>query len=170
METPAPFSFQSKYLMTIINDSYATVQEADQYHSIRQNTAWDDATNDAREAALVRATDYIDALYRAKSPRTVWLQPLQWPTLEDAQVPASVVRATVELALYALTGPLFGPPAARGIKSTKLEGDAGKKEVVYDDITSGDPYPAITNLLADVAFLKTSIATSGGSLIIGKLT
>ncbi|HFL1951874.1 TPA: DnaT-like ssDNA-binding protein, partial [Stenotrophomonas maltophilia] len=43
---------------------YGTLEGANSYHQARGNAAWAAGTEQAREGALVRATDYIDGRYR----------------------------------------------------------------------------------------------------------
>lgn len=135
-------------------NSYATVAEADAYHELRENDAWGAATDAAKAGALVRATDYLDAFYHAPNCPLLATQARQWPTIVNDTLPAKVKTATMALALEALAGPLSGP-ASRGIKSTKesLDGVVSE-ETVYDDEAPADPFPAITAMLAGLAFLK----------------
>ncbi|UYW34472.1 DnaT-like ssDNA-binding protein [Methylorubrum extorquens] len=96
-------------------ESYASVAQADEYHQKRGTAGWtgDEA---AKEAALRRATDYLDGAYRTR-----WLgqaamleQSLAWPRafvrderayLPSDAVPAAVVRACCEAALRELQSP-----------------------------------------------------------------
>lgn len=45
---------------------YGTVGEADAYHSMRGNDSWSALSTPAKEAALVRAADYIDRFFVEK--------------------------------------------------------------------------------------------------------
>lgn len=105
---------------------YGTLIEADSYHTERSNSAWA-GTDDVKTAALVRASDYIDARYRYKLTSGAWIcafrgtrtggrsQVAEWPrtgavdsegsTIPDTEVPAEVIRATYELALRELVEP-----------------------------------------------------------------
>lgn len=144
-------------------NSYATLAQALAYHTARLNDAWTLTANDAaRSAALIRATDYIEATYRAPSAKLVATQGLQWP-IDSEGLPSPLVTATVMLALYALDKPLF-TPAARGASKTtkKLEG-LGELTTEFDEPIS-DPYPMITSMLAPLI----EVAGSGG-LIVGRL-
>ena len=94
---------------------------------------------------------YIEANYSALTPRRSIAQGLQWPVEGQVGVPAQVVAAASILAAYALGGPLQGV-SERGIKSTTTALDGAlSSAVVYDDLTTSDPYPFITSLLASVA-------------------
>lgn len=97
--------------------SLCSVAAADAYHLARGNAAWAALANDAKEAALIRATDYLGGTYgqRWKGYRVSAEQTLDWPRYDVAVngypvdsgiVPAAVANACAELALRASTGPL----------------------------------------------------------------
>lgn len=99
-------------------NSYLSVSTADAYHAARGNSTWTEAStspDQGKHAALVRATQAIDALYRGRWPGTKLngrLQALEWPRedAEDAEgeeiaedeIPAEVIDATCEAALREL--------------------------------------------------------------------
>ncbi len=69
---------------------YATVAEADAYHDAHGNTSWDEAGDDEKEAALLRATIGLDSKYRErwlgyKSNHNATTAPqfLAWPRKKD---------------------------------------------------------------------------------------
>lgn len=150
-------------------NSYASLTQANDYHSARMNAEWIAADTRAQEAALIRATDYIEAHYDVGGLPFTLGQGLQAPTLDAVAVPSAIVAATLMLALYALHGPLSAP-ASRGIsKSTqKLEG-VGELTTEYDPAMSGDPYPAITRLLATVAKVRGEATQASGGLIMAQM-
>jgi len=100
---------------------YGTLEGADTYHHDRGNAAWTTGTDEARTAALVRGTDYIDGRYRVLLATGRWVsmfpgvrtagrgQANEWPRtgardndgspLPADQVPMEVERATYEAAL-----------------------------------------------------------------------
>ena len=93
-------------------DSYASVAGADVYHALRNVAAWAAAGTAAKEAALVRATAWIDATYRARFSGTKMNgrgQSLEWPRKDakdaagedigDNEVPREIAEATIEAAL-----------------------------------------------------------------------
>lgn len=105
-------------------NGYISVADCDAYHSERGNTGW---TGDAptKEAAIIRAADYLDFAYSWKGQRISDEQPMMWPRdlwnqdaltvdFSLAEVPDPVVRANAELALLALSGSLM--PAQTGGK------------------------------------------------------
>lgn len=146
-------------------NSFASVAEFDDYWTLRGNAAATGAQTPAKVAALVVASDYLNALYRASAAPLSASQGLQWPTINDTGLPAPIKAAAIVLASYALNGPLMAP-ATRGVKATskKLEG-VGETSTTFEDAAPSDPYPLVTAILAPIA------APQGlGGLTIGKLT
>lgn len=132
-------------------NSYASLEQANAYYAVRMNSDWTDEDTATREAALVRATDYIDSTYSFGGSPLYPEQGLALPIAGVAGLPRAVSNATLMLALYALKGPLSAP-IERGVSKTtkKLEG-VGELTTEFDPAPAGDPYPAITSLLSSVA-------------------
>lgn len=105
-------------------ESYASVADADAYHSARGNSLWATMTTTEKEQALRRGTDFISGFYRLKwkGARVSLTQALDWPRLnvelEDIgfgryvalvpynTVPPQVVQATCEISFRAAAGEL----------------------------------------------------------------
>ena len=90
-------------------DSFVSVAYADTYFTTRGVTAWASLTN--KEALLIKATDYIEAVY-SESWKGVTLndtQSLSFPRIiDDSTVyPDRLLKATCELALKANDGDLL---------------------------------------------------------------
>ncbi len=125
-------------------DFYGTVAAADAYHAARANAAWtgDDV---AKQAALLRASVYIDGRYRKLLASDVWQslfpgvktegrgQAREWPrtgaedyeghAIPPDQVPVEVEQATYEAALRELVEPGSLSPdfvAASTVKRQKV--------------------------------------------------
>jgi len=125
-------------------DFYGTVAAADAYHAARANAAWtgDDV---AKQAALLRASVYIDGRYRKLLASGVWQslfpgvktegrgQAREWPrtgaedyeghAIPPDQVPVEVEQATYEAALRELVEPGSLSPdfvAASTVKRQKV--------------------------------------------------
>lgn len=125
-------------------DFYGTVAAADAYHAARANAAWtgDDV---AKQAALLRASVYIDGRYRKLLASGVWQslfpgvktegrgQAREWPrtgaedyeghAIPSDQVPIEVEQATYEAALRELVEPGSLSPdfvAASTVKRQKV--------------------------------------------------
>lgn len=125
-------------------DFYGTVAAADAYHAARANAAWtgDDV---AKQAALIRASVYIDGRYRKLLASGVWQslfpgvktegrgQAREWPrtgaedyeghSIQSDQVPVEVEQATYEAAMRELVEPGSLSPdfvAASTVKRQKV--------------------------------------------------
>jgi SLT domain-containing protein len=97
-------------------DFYGSVSAADAYHEARANSAWA-GDNAAKQAALIRASAYIDGKYQAQNSCGRWeslfsgaktggrAQSLQWPRTgatdnEGHAIPADEVPIEIEQATY----------------------------------------------------------------------
>lgn len=149
-------------------DSYAAVAEADQYWADRGGAAdWGTATEQAKEAALRLASEYIDIHYLA-----AWGEPLlatqglaHPTTTSPATALNTVKRATIMLAPLALGGPLVALAPADGplVSYTDKVGEISESRT-YAQPTSG---PTVVNG-RDVTFLDRMLASlSGGGLVVG---
>lgn len=111
-------------------NSFASVAHANGYASTRALTAWT-GTDAQKEAALVRATDYMEATYRQSwlGYRASQTQALSWPRtnvevdlypLDANIVPVPVINACIELAIRALTENLLDDLGQR-VKREKVD-------------------------------------------------
>lgn len=144
-------------------ESYISVADTDARHTALGNAAWtgDTAT---KEAALRRATQYMEQAYRTRWTGTRLLrdQALSWPRygvevdgyyVESTIVPADVANACADLALRALTGDL-NADQTRGVLRKKI----GPLETEYDPYSSQSTrFRAIDMALA--AYLTGSSAS-----------
>jgi hypothetical protein len=95
-------------------NSYVTVEEVDDYCSQRGLSEWENASDDDKEAALMRGMDYIES-FRFRGDKVNFENPLEWPRLGwynevsygttayilgayDAHIPLGVKRATCRAA------------------------------------------------------------------------
>ena len=113
-------------------NSFASVAAADAYVADRGITGWSTLTTTAKEQALIRATDYLEATYRSawKGFRNTEAQALSWPRydvwvemflIDSDTVPSAVVRATIEMALKATTNTDLIPDTGRTITREKVD-------------------------------------------------
>lgn len=141
---------------------YGTLEGANSYHLARGKAAWAAGTEQAREGALVRATDYIDGRYRVLLASGRWTsmfpgvrtagrgQPNEWPrtgaidydgdSIQPDEVPDEVERATYEAALRELVAPGSLSPdfvASEAVTKEKV----GPIEVNYADATAAGQVP-----------------------------
>lgn len=127
-------------------ESYLSTADADAYLSARGHAAWPDLAQDAKEAALRRATDYMEAAYGPLwlFKRATEVQALSWPRVGWAGVPAPVRHACAELALRAASGPLL-PDEGPAVKSERV----GPLLVAYQDgARQGVRFVAVDKMLA----------------------
>ena len=87
------------------SESYVTVAECSAYHTKHGGTAWD--WIDDKEAALRKATQYLDSAYKWRGVPTTEAQALRWPranvvvdsyALAWDAIPANLKHACCELA------------------------------------------------------------------------
>ncbi|AGN30439.1 hypothetical protein SXAG_00158 [Synechococcus phage S-CBS4] len=135
-------------------NSYATAAQADTYASDRGLSAWtgDTAT---KEAALIRATDYLEATYREAwlGYRATKTQALSWPRtnvevdlypIPADEVPVAVRNATIEMAIRALTEDLLADQTQR-VKREKVD----VLEIEYADGSDATKrYPFVGRMLS----------------------
>jgi hypothetical protein len=109
-------------------ESYCSVAFCDDYFSKRGNTTWGDLDDDAKEAALRNASEYMVGTYRDRwlGRRVLTTQRLDWPRVgviisdfrtvvfgayglfqvDYQSVPEDIKRACAELAIRATVGVL----------------------------------------------------------------
>lgn len=150
-------------------NSYASVATANAYATLRGLTDWT-GTDAVKEAALIRATDYLEATYRNdwQGSRVSATQALSWPRVNvmvdgfvvgDDVVPTAVVNACIELAIRALTENLLDDQTQR-VKREKVD----VIEIEYAD--GSDPakrYPMVSRTLAPYLF---SGSNEGGAFTV----
>ena len=170
-------------------NSYATVEMADAYHQARGSEEWpisspepdpapepddgaDESDTDAdtpgdvdtslaqKEAALIRATDYLNGL-AWKGRRAAVGRVMAWPRIEviDADgyeiasdsVPENVVFACCHLAGLIFAGTDAQPVLDRGGR-VQSEGVSGLNTSYFDDAANRDVYAGVADLLSGLAY------------------
>jgi hypothetical protein len=136
----------------IAANSYASVAEADAYHTARGNATWTGA-DAVKEVALIRATQWLDGRYGERWPGVRWnlrLQALDWPrvyatdrdgtSIDGDTIPPEIIAATCEAALRELVAPGSLSPdltpgtakvltEVKGIRWTPLRASAGASDM-----------------------------------------
>jgi len=116
-------------------NSLVTVGVADTYHVDRGNTVWAGLGTSAKQALLIKATDYLcnAAVFPWKGTTQFATQALPWPrkgvtatyglAVPESTIPLAVQQATADLALIANTTTLqpVVPPAPSGVKRKKVD-------------------------------------------------
>jgi hypothetical protein len=156
-------------------NSYVTAAEADTYFSDRGVADWNGAT-EAKEQALIRATDYVETRwnqkYKGKMEFPDTPQALGFPRLDlyDNQgtlvegVPANLKTAIFQYALRALSASLFLEPAidetgaVLTLKRTKV--GPVEKEVEYAE---GSSVSSIKPLASADLLIKRYVAQGGSN-------
>lgn len=90
--------------LKIPNDSYISLEEANDYHALRSSfEAWDGLDEPTKKRRLVSASDYLDVNYLFSGEKAEANQPRQFPRkgFEEIPIPQAVKYAVCELALNA---------------------------------------------------------------------
>ena len=138
-------------------NAYVDVAEFAAYHTDRANTYT--ATDPQIQAAIIKATAYIDSKYRSrwKGQRVSVLQTLQWPRyyvmvddtdgayVDSDSIPRAVKDAVCEAALRSLTSTL-APDLERGGRVKREKVDVIETEYM-DGSPSTTTYQIIDQLL-----------------------
>lgn len=144
-------------------DHYGTLVAALDYHQARGNQAWTAAGVDDEKhaAALVRASQALDALYGARYPGVVATatQDLLWPrngvvwrgeALTGEVAPAPIEKATYEFALRELVKPgSLAPDVAAGPQKVLTEVKGIKWDVVGGSSVTA-VLPIVEGILAEL--------------------
>jgi hypothetical protein len=118
-------------------NTYADVAYVDAYHTARGNTSWTGSTA-TKEAAIIRAMDWIEARPWLGTKRLPLTQPLMWPRLDvvvdDVEVltiPEAVKRALAEMAMRAISTELDADVTAENIGQIAQSVAAGSVSVSF---------------------------------------
>ena len=134
--------------------SYAAVAEADAYFLDRSNAAWAAAVTGDKQAALIKATLYVDQKYldMYRGMRTLkYTQALQWPRSFAIDrngypllfIPQALKNGVFEAALIFLGGTDVTAPLEHG-GAVKEEGITKGLRTIYQDGADWETrYPAI---------------------------
>lgn len=151
-----PFVVESGAGLSNAN-SYVSVADADDYHTLRNNTGWDSLSDEVKQASLLYATSHIDARYSWPGYVGNVNQSLGWPRTSAydkegrilSSVPQKLKDAVCELALIHAT--------TEAINSTFERGGAIKAEQVgpvsveyFDGAPSGVTYPFLDGMLSTI--------------------
>lgn len=144
------------------SNSYVADTDVDAYIADRGgNAAWTALTTTQKQAACVKATDYIETVFGTrfsgfKNQTTQDTQALSFPRNNALPpLPTNLRKATMEYALRAITVVLLPDPTfdATGLQVTSVEKQVGPivKKTTYSDVANRidiiHPYPAADLLL-----------------------
>lgn len=119
------------------NLSYATLQQALDYHVKRGNFAWTENGEEQQQAALIKASEWIDGFYEFVGFKKEKDQLLQWPRTGAVDhdnflregIPTELIHATAWLASYATNGEI-DEPAQRGGQIQRVQ--AGSVQIEWN--------------------------------------
>lgn len=127
-------------------NAYVTVSFVDGHHVDRNNTAWNDFTSPEKQAAIIRASEYIDKRFgrRFVGSRRLKDQGLEWPRLDAFdldgflmsgidEVPRQVQKAAAEYALRAALCGVLAPDPILPVPKQSFE--SGNTDRAADVIT-----------------------------------
>lgn len=106
------------------SESYVSAAECTAYHAKHGGTAWDAV--DDQDAALRKATQYLDSVYQWRGDRVFSTQALKWPRLNVVvdgydlpgdEIPAKLKAACCELAAK---GELFADVQAQQVTEVQV--------------------------------------------------
>ena len=131
--------------------AYITEAEADDHHSDRGNTAWSTFSSGIKQAAIIRATDYIDKRFGKtfRGIRRARDQALEWPRLDAFDndgfllsgvddIPRNLKKATAEYALRAIIYGVLAPDPALPNPSQDMTDPTfqrGSTDVIAGEVT-----------------------------------
>lgn len=115
-------------------ESYVSISEATAYAEKMGHSAWLTAsvTDAQREAALRQATAYIDSRYRFRGRQSARTQALEWPRDGFAWPQKRVKDACCELAIRALSQPLYVDVDVEGLVTEETLGPLTTKYAAGD--------------------------------------
>ena len=146
-------------------NSYVALVDADNYFTARNNHVWLSLKQDAKEALLIAATDYIELRFgrRFLGKKKQDNQPLSFPRTGIpyiAPIPEVLKKACFEYAIRANNGPLVPDPKfdESGMALTVRRKKVGPLETemrtpskgVGSTVTLFRPYPGADYLLTDL--------------------
>lgn len=154
-------------------ESYISVDDCTAYHAKRLNTAWASATAGAQEAALIKATEFLDHAYTWKGLAEYSRQALAWPRSGVSNergdsvtgIPVEVQRASAEAALRALSGELVqdvAPNDRLQSKTESVEGAVSVAEVYRPGGATQTAYTVIERMLRGLILAPGTICLTRG--------
>lgn len=148
--------------ITVGSNSYITEDDADAYFAARlYSDAWDSATTDTREKAILMACRVIEDQVDWQGLPAIQGQPLAWPRVhvrgvDPDAIPNAVKNAQTELALYLIGANPTATPKTAGYKTLTV--DTLKLEIDKTDRLPVIP-AHVANIMAPLGFPKANRPT-----------
>lgn len=144
-------------------NSFASVADADAYHAARLTAAWTDELAEAqKEAALIRASDWLNRKVMWNGRKASRSQRMAWPragvSTQDGEIapdeiPAEVVEACCELAGFFVEQDYLAP-LDRGGDIASLSVDV--ISIAYNGTAPAETvFPSLSGLLAGLGTVNT---------------
>ncbi len=121
-------------------NAYVTVAYVSTHHSDRNNTAWTDFTSPEQQAAIIRASEYIDKRFgrQFRGVRKLKEQGLEWPRTNAYDndgfslsgvddLPRQIEKATAEYAIRAAICGTLAPDAPLPVPKQDLTDSSGDR-------------------------------------------
>jgi hypothetical protein len=160
-------------------NAYALVASVDTHHGDRGNSSWADFSVADKEAALIRATDYIDKRFGRKfrGYKENKDQALEWPRLDaydnddfaftgtDA-VPRALQKAVAEYALRAAQIGVLAPDPTPPVPAQSMESGAEERDPA---VTTGEVTRSRAKVgpLEEETWYQTASKTASSNLSAG---
>lgn len=159
------------------SNSFASVADADAFWLTRSDPAWAAASTTAKEAALVKAADYLGFAYRWRGVPSASSQALAWPRADvvDADdndiasnvIPTAVKRAALLLAREALSVDLLTAlSAAETVKKETVKLGDIEQTREYDRPASATGVRGFPHVDAVVSGLTVSEAAERSNRVV----
>lgn len=141
-------------------NAYVNLQYANDYCEARGIAPWASASTPEKEAAIVRATEWLDGRWVWKGLRKTVAQGLEWPRTDayDAAgneltgVPSALKRATVEAAVRSLSAELSPDQTSGAV----VEQTVGPITTKYASPNAEPSYPGVSRILRELIAGGTS--------------
>ena len=154
-----------------MSNFYGTLAAADTYHSDRGNTTWT-GTDEAKNIALLRGSEYIDQAFRSSFPgyKTLLRSQLrEWPrawavdiagnSLDSTVVPVEAEKASYEAALRELVTPgSLLPDYAPGTQQKRV-----KVDVIEVEYSAPHGAASVLPIIAIIRGILAPILTGSGT-------
>ena len=160
-------------------NSYIDYDYAENYHTLRGNSAWAAGDSTQKQYAIIRATQAIDSIYKGKwkgNPTEYGTQELEWPRqdvevngteLDDDLIPTALKKAVCEAALRELASAnSMTPDLDRGGEIKRVKADTVEVEYM-DGANSTTTFTAIDGLLTDLVTGTSASSIDSYDMVLG---
>lgn len=136
-------------------NTYISQADADAYFADRDNVVWAAAEADAKAAALIQATQYLDTRYTFKGQRLTTTQALEWP-----RQPVPIVSQVGFIVdIWSSQSDFFAWPVQR-IKDACCE--AALRALSASLYTDQDPSIVLSEKVGEIAVSYSESVRNGG--------